>query len=353
MTSFQPPEPPPSPPSQENPGSPSEQRRWSDELIAVFVAFLSLGSIFFWAISQKDSGFDLTNFLQSPLLSNGVTTSAPSEVLNPSDPTEVRPVAPPAVGPSPAPAATPAPVTPQPPVAIAPAVVPVAPNRPAETATDESKEVAKEAPKPSPTVPNVPVTFPDVPKGYWAAPFIGLLAQKNVITGFENNTFQPNQPITRAEFASMLQKAVDRQKVRDGGRFPDVPAGNWARPAIQETYQSGFLNGYPEGDFRPDRRISRAEALVSAATGLKLQNRTDASQVLKTFRDSPEIPEYAINRIAAAAEAGLVVNYPERDQINPNQALTRADAAALIYQILVNEGKAQPVQSPYITQPSR
>jgi hypothetical protein len=72
-------------------------------------------------------------------------------------------------------------------------------------------------------------------------------------------------------------------------------------------------------------------------------------QVLKAlYVDADQIPKYATNRIAAATTAGLVVNYPEPKQLNPNARATRADVAAIVYQALVQAGRLDPIKSPYI-----
>ena len=155
--------------------------------------------------------------------------------------------------------------------------------------------------------------------------------------------------MTRAEFATMLQKAFENQpKLRQTLSFKDLPDNYWARSAIDETFQTGFLNGYPDNSFLPNQEIPKVQALTALANGLKLKNAGSSSEVLKAYQDAPQIPAYAVDKVAAATEAGLVVNYPDRSKLNPSQVITRADAAALIYQALVNAGKAEKLPSNYI-----
>lgn len=189
-------------------------------------------------------------------------------------------------------------------------------------------------------------TFPDVGANYWAEPFIQALAARNVITGFPDGTYRPNQAVTRAEFAAMIQKAFNQNQVRQlsAGGFRDVSAGYWAASAIQEAYETGFMSGYPGNLFLPNQQIPKVQAIVSLASGLGLSSSGTATNTLSTYyADASAIPDYAVNSVAAATQANVVVNYPNVNQLNPLVALTRAEAAAHIYQALVRLGQVQPL----------
>lgn len=211
----------------------------------------------------------------------------------------------------------------------------------------------------SPTVEKVPLTpppvqkinFKDVPQVFWARPYIEALTERGVINGFPDGTFRPNQPVTRAEFAAQLQKAFDQKVVVPAPNFKDVPTKFWASAAIQETARSGFLRGYPGNIFRPDQQIPKVQALVALNKGLGLTSNTDPKKVLKVYQDAASIPKYATSIVASATEAGLVVNYPNRLLLEPNKPLTRAQAAALTYQAMVKASKAKPISSEYVVKP--
>lgn len=192
-------------------------------------------------------------------------------------------------------------------------------------------------------------TFSDVPSNYWASPFIAELARRNIIAGFPDNTFKPEDPVTRAQFAAMLSKAFPRQGQRAATQFTDVPANYWAASAIQQAYTTGFLAGYPGNRFEPDQNIPREQVLVSLANGLQYTPSTDAANILGQFyTDANVISDYALSPIAAATERRIVVNYPNVQSLNPSQPATRADVAAFIYQALVSAGQLTAVNSPYI-----
>ncbi|UJB70443.1 S-layer homology domain-containing protein [Acaryochloris sp. 'Moss Beach'] len=185
--------------------------------------------------------------------------------------------------------------------------------------------------------------FSDVSLGYWARPFIEKLAEKNVIKGFPDGTFKPDQPVTRAQFAAIVRQAFDRESTRQYRGFADVPTNHWAQPAIDKAYSTRFLSGYPGNLFQPNQRIPKVQALVALASGLELEPDAPTDEVLATFRDAADIPGYADKGITASTEAGLVVNYPNANFLNPNQQATRAEIAAFVYQALVDQGDLEPI----------
>ncbi|WP_414543365.1 fasciclin domain-containing protein [Nostoc sp. CCY0012] len=207
-----------------------------------------------------------------------------------------------------------------------------------------SGTASAQTPTPTTPAPTSTVNLSDIGSDYWARPFIQALAERNVVSGFPDGTFRPNQPVSRAEFAAMIQRAFDRQSVRQlsPGGFTDVPAGFWAASAIQEAYETGFMSGYPGNVFLPNQQIPKVEAIVALTNGLGLQAGENPSGILNTyFTDASSIPNYAVNSVAAATQANIVVNYPNVNRLNPLQPLTRAEATAILYQALVRQGQMQ------------
>ncbi|MBW4613470.1 MAG: S-layer homology domain-containing protein [Desmonostoc vinosum HA7617-LM4] len=218
---------------------------------------------------------------------------------------------------------------------------------PSQTTPTPTVPPSQTTPTPSTPAPTT-VNLSDVDQDFWARPFIQVLADNNVISGFPDGTFKPNQPVTRAQFAAMLQKAFNQNPVRQSspGGFTDVPANYWAAAAIAKAYETGFMSGYPGNLFLPNQEINKAQAIVALTSGLGLTATGDPSSTLSTYyTDASAIPSYAINNVTAATQAGIVVNYPEVKQLNPLQTLTRAEAAALLYQALARQGRVQPIAS--------
>ncbi|ARV61520.1 hypothetical protein BZZ01_25390 [Nostocales cyanobacterium HT-58-2] len=191
-----------------------------------------------------------------------------------------------------------------------------------------------------------PVAFKDVPTNYWAKSYIEALASKNIIAGFPDGTFKPNEPVTRAQFAAIVSKAFAPPAKRPVTNFSDVTSNFWASQVIQSASQGGFVSGYPDRTFKPQQQIPRVQVLVSLASGLGLSANTQ--NVLSVYSDASQIPSYATNSVAAATTRQLVVNYPTLAQLNPNRQATRAEVAAFVYQALVSKGNAQVIPSPYV-----
>ncbi len=180
--------------------------------------------------------------------------------------------------------------------------------------------------------------------GNWAEPFIKALVEKGIIAGYPDGTFKPDQPVTRAEFAALLNKAFDLQPVRAGRKFKDVSAKYWASDVINKAYRSGFLAGYPNGTFAPKQNIIRIQSLVSLVNGSKLEpsGNLDLNGV---FGDAAQVPSYGQNALLAATQRCVAVSV-EYDSsklpggnFGPNTVATRADVAAYIHQVLVGAGR--------------
>lgn len=219
---------------------------------------------------------------------------------------------------------------------------------PTDTPTQTPTETPTQTPTQTPAQTQTTTSFSDVSSNYWASPFIQALAQRNVISGFTDGTFKPDQPVTRAQFAAMIQKAFNQNPTRQlsQGGFRDVPANYWAASAIQEAYETGFMSGYPNNRFLPNQQIPKVQALVALTSGLGLNAGDTTTSVLSTYySDAADIPAYAVNNVGAATQANLVVNYPELKVLNPKVSLTRGEAAALLYQALVRQGQLQPIAS--------
>ncbi|MEM9215895.1 MAG: DUF1565 domain-containing protein [Cyanobacteria bacterium P01_F01_bin.150] len=191
--------------------------------------------------------------------------------------------------------------------------------------------------------------FPDT-QGHWAEDYIAALAEQEIIGGFPDGTYRPNDPVTRAQFAAIITKAFAPPAERRAIRFGDVSRNFWGHGAIQTAYQGGFVAGYPGNIFRPEQQIPRVQALVALANGLKFSGGNAGA--LSTYGDGNQVPNWAVSSVAAATEQGLVVNYPVVGRLNPNVNASRADIAAFVYQALVNAGKAEPISSPYIVKAS-
>lgn len=131
-------------------------------------------------------------------------------------------------------------------------------------------------------------TFTDVPANQWYAKAVMTLAGKGVISGYPDGTFKPDASITRAEFVTMAINFANAEK-GTACSFPDVPQNMWYYGAIAGATQNGWISGYPDGTFGPDRYITRAE--VTSVIN-RMENRAadmsfmmDHLDELRTFSD--------------------------------------------------------------------
>jgi uncharacterized lipoprotein YddW (UPF0748 family) len=177
--------------------------------------------------------------------------------------------------------------------------------------------------------------FSDI-QNHWGQECIRQLFVRGFISGYPDNTFRPNAPVTRAEFAAFLRRAfANVPPVRNAITFTDVPSNHWANSAIQAAYRTGFISGYPDRTFKPDQLISRVQVLVALVSGLKYAaGAQDLATLQKYYDDAASIPSYALNAIAAATQRRLVVNYPNVKRLNPNQNATRAEIVAFLCRAL-------------------
>lgn len=187
--------------------------------------------------------------------------------------------------------------------------------------------------------------FADV-QGHWAQAYITALAKRSIISGFPGGTFHPDDPVTRVQFAAIIDKAFTPSAKQKTAQFKDINSSFWGYTAIQSAARGGFMRGYPNGDFRPNQVIPRVEALVALSSGLNFN--AGSTSVLSKYQDGAQIPSWATSAVAAATQRKIVVNYPALVQLNPTRKATRAEVAAFVYQAMVNAGKAEAIASPYI-----
>lgn len=350
------------------PGSRSSQREplGFDDYIGIFVAFATIGTILFWSLSRREQGWNFTNLL--PL--------SPTPNVSPNPSVTPIPTAPPQRDTS---VELPSTQTPNPSVVPSPLESPdpestvtspsgregtpgvgalpfigemlqnetpdVETSKPNETTLTPEEEWAVVTPAQKlPTIPP-PIDFRDVPDNFWGRDFIDVLSSRNIIKGFEDYTYRPNEPVTRAQFAAILQQAFDKQIRQDKFAFQDIPEKFWAVQAINEAISSGFLKGYPDKIFKPDQRIPRVQVLVALVSGLDLKAPANPDKILSVYKDAKDIPNYAKEKIATATANGLVVNYPDVATFQPNKEATRAEVAAMVHQALVRLGRLQPTTS--------
>ena len=126
--------------------------------------------------------------------------------------------------------------------------------------------------------------FPDVAMGRWSVHDIEYLADKKVIVGYPDGEFKPENHLTRAEFAALISRFAGLQKTERSNPFPDVEQTHWAYADILALYNSGFMQGYEDGTYRPENEITRAEVMTVVN---KILGRRPSDPYVKSLNFNP------------------------------------------------------------------
>lgn len=169
--------------------------------------------------------------------------------------------------------------------------------------------------------------------GHWAEKVVTDLVKRNILAGYPDGTFRPQNSISRAEIASVLFKGMGltaRDTTLSFSDHASIP--DWATTAIAGVINEGLMSGYPQNEgeriFQANAPISRAEMAVIAGRILgKSQNIVSAASL--TFADAASIPAWAEEAIALASSQGIIKGYPD-NTFQANQPVTRAEAATML-----------------------
>lgn len=185
---------------------------------------------------------------------------------------------------------------------------------------------------------------------HWAKDCISRLAARKQMNGYPDGRFRPEQRLTRAEYAVLMLNAYPKAIASDRPvpNFRDLSPQHWAYSAMRKAYQRKIFVGYPDNTLRPDQPISRVEALailfslasphadVPERFNYNLPEFPLPSQpqfiLQEQFADARQIPAWAVKPLSGVAAAFWVVDYPQGQRLRPQEATTRADAAAFLCQ---------------------
>ena len=182
------------------------------------------------------------------------------------------------------------------------------------------------------------VEYEDV-RRHWAGEAINDMGSRLVIEGTGDGMFDPDKAITRAEFASVIVKALGLKPEKSSGKFNDVRSTEWYSPYINTAAEYSIVSGYGKGKFGPYDIITREQAAAMIAramdiAGLKLKMIGEEYEKLMTgFEDNSTVSDYARPYIASCIKAGILIGSDNR-MIAPRDNITRAEAAVLIHRLL-------------------
>ena len=174
--------------------------------------------------------------------------------------------------------------------------------------------------------------FPDVPDAYWAACDITKLAMNDVVVGYPDRMFKPARNISRAEFATMLVKGFNKEDCGcAAASFRDVPSGHWANSMIARAVNENLMKGYPNNLFKPQNPVTRVEAICAMSKALNCNiDECQAKEILSKYCDGNKVPEWARVPIAKALDQGILKNTTNPNMIEPFKDASRADVASML-----------------------
>ncbi len=152
--------------------------------------------------------------------------------------------------------------------------------------------------------------FRDVDSAKWYNTYVATLNNAGVITDSRTGYFRPNDAITRAELAAMLAQFAEKKSAAI--YFSDVSAGYWAANAIALTANLGWINGYPDGTFGPDKTVTRAElmAMVNRATGRAPKSAGALLSGMKTWKDNADTARWYYLDVQEATNSHTYLGAP-------------------------------------------
>ncbi|HIY27200.1 MAG TPA: S-layer homology domain-containing protein [Candidatus Acutalibacter pullistercoris] len=175
-------------------------------------------------------------------------------------------------------------------------------------------------------------TFEDIDEDDWFYDDVVAAAEEGYINGMEPGKYEPLGKLTRAQFATMIARAMNYDSNPDvEASFPDVKDDHYAKAAINFCYENDIIRGYEDGTFKPEKTISRQEVAAILARAFNLEEISS-----KAYPDDSQIAGWASDDVYKCLAAELMMGDADTGNFRPVSDLTRAEAAT----ILMNANRA-------------
>ena len=173
--------------------------------------------------------------------------------------------------------------------------------------------------------------FSDI-NGHWAKSKIQTAVSLGIVTGYQNGTFGPDKKVTRAEFVCMLNRALGNEGEATIS-FSDVKSGSWYYHDVAKAVNAAYAAGNTDGTFQPNKTITRQEAAFMIS---RVVPTYDDDKSIKSFSDYKSVSDWAYEAMEKMYGRGYISGYSD-DRIHPLDALTRAQAVALVTNVYYEE----------------
>jgi len=179
--------------------------------------------------------------------------------------------------------------------------------------------------------------FKDVKENHWAYPYVQKMAERGIISGYDDGLFHPNDSVSREQFSKMMVLTLGLDLINPKSPFfEDVKKNDWSYKYVETArrYLTGFHTD--EGEFfRPKLDAVREDMAVAIVLGLGLSIENVDESVLDDFKDKDEISNNLLPYVAKAVKEGIMIG--DKDEFNPQKTLTRAEAATLLARLIDDE----------------
>lgn len=176
--------------------------------------------------------------------------------------------------------------------------------------------------------------------GHWAKDRVETLVSEGIVSGYPDGTFRPDAAITRGEVSKLLSEYIGDRKTSDTG-FKDIE-GIWSTDYIKHLAFKKVVSGYPDGTFRPENNITRAEFVTMTYNYLSETGENLDSPLKEKFIDVNN--HWAKKNISGIEYAGYISGYPDRT-FRPDAAITRAEASSIIADMY--ENRVPKIKTPW------
>lgn len=188
-----------------------------------------------------------------------------------------------------------------------------------------------------------PKTFQDVTT-HWSKLDVNDLASRLIIQGSSEDQFSPDRSITRAEFTTIMLRALGLHSPKDAQNisFSDISLADWYAQDVKTAVSYGLISGYDDGTFKPNGQITRAEAMVIIDRAMsivqleKVKTSAAAIELLSSFTDESTISDWARQAVASAVKQAIVQGVDNK--LAPSDNITRAQTATMIRRMLIKAG---------------
>lgn len=187
-----------------------------------------------------------------------------------------------------------------------------------------------------------PISFADV-EHHWAMQTVNNMGSRLVVYGTGDENYSPDRNITRAEFTAILVRGLGLRPETGESVFSDIKVTDWYNGVVNAAYEYQLVKGFDDGTFRPNEEITREQAMMMIAnamkiTGLDKRSQSSASNtILSAFHDLDDVSHWARDAVRDTVQAGIIIGRSQTE-LAPKQYILRSEVATMIERLLKKSG---------------